>query len=179
MDRAAAPTACIARVLIASDGAYLDADQLALDLLGVTLETLRMHHVGDFTVPELREPSQASWQHLAATGQTDFLIDETYLLRPDGTATVVKVHPVMSGEQAGTWWARFEVIPAPRGTVLSLARPQQVLGAWRAAERRAAALQPGTPERDAAERTATGLGALYRAALDLRLQEGRSAAPSE
>jgi PAS domain-containing protein len=158
-------------VLIASDGRYLDANATALELLGVDLPTLQAHHVGDFTVPEYRDASRASWQHLAATGQTQYLIDETFLLRPDGTATVVKVHPVVPGDRAGTWWAQFELIDGPRGRVLSLAKPQQVLSAWRAAERRAGALEPGSWEREAAERTASGLGALYRAALDLRLRE--------
>jgi hypothetical protein len=51
-----------------------------------------------------------------------------------------------------------------------LAKPNQVLNAWRAAERRAAGLPEGSPEREAAERTAAGLGALYRAALDLRMK---------
>ena len=171
MDRALARPEGLARVLIASDGRYLDANATALDLLGVDLPTLQAHHVGDFTVPEFRDASRASWAHLAATGQTAFLIDETFLLRPDGTATVVKVHPVVPGEPPDTWWAQFELIPGPRGRVLSLAKPQQVLSAWRAAERRAAALPEGSAERAAAERTASGLGALYRAALDLRIKE--------
>lgn len=175
MDRAPARPECLARVLIASDGQYLDANATALDLLGVDVSTLQSHHVGDFTVPEFRDASRASWQHMAATGQTDYLIDETFLLRPDGTAKVVKVHPVVPGDRPGTWWAQFELIPGPRGHVLSLAKPQQVLSAWRAAERRAAALEAGTHEREAAERTASGLGALYRAALDLRIKESAEA----
>ena len=161
----------LARVLISADGRYLDANPLALELLGVDLAALRMHHVGDFTAPELRDASRASWSHMAASGQMEFLIDETYLLRLDGTARVVKVHPVVPGEDAGTWWSQFELIPGPRGRVLSLAKPNQVLNAWRAAERRAGGLPEGSPEREAAERTAAGLGALYRTALDLRLKE--------
>lgn len=177
MDRAAAHPETMARVLISSDGTYLDANPLALELLGVTRERLRTHHVGDFTVPELRDPSRASWQHMAATGQMQLLIDETFLLRADGTAHVVKVHPVIPSEEPGTWWSQFQIVAGPRGRVLSLARPQQVLDAWRAAERRCAALEAGSPEREAAERTAAGLGALYRAALDLRLEEDRAADP--
>ena len=161
----------LARVLISADGRYLDANALALELLGVDADALRTHQVGDFTVPEFRDGSRASWAHMAATGQVEFLIDETFLLRPDGTASVVKVHPVVPGEAPGTWWAQFEPIAGPRGRVLSLAKPNQVLNAWRAAERRAAALPEGTEEREAAERTAAGLGGLYRAALDLRMKE--------
>lgn len=159
-----------ARVLISADGRYLDANPLALELLGVDADTLRMHEVGDFTVPEFRDASRASWAHMAATGQVEYLIDETFLLRPDGTASVVKVHPVVPGETPGTWWAQFEAIAGPRGRALSLAKPNQVLNAWRAAERRAAAVPEGSSEREAAERTAAGLGGLYRAALDLRIR---------
>lgn len=101
MDGAAARPETMARVSIASDGTYRDANPLALELLGVTRERLRTHRVGDFTVPELRDASRASWQHMAATGQMQLLIDETFLLRPDGTAHVVKVHPVMPGEEPG------------------------------------------------------------------------------
>lgn len=160
----------LARVLISGDGRYLDANPTALELLGVDAATLQTHHVGDFTAPELRDASRASWAHMAASGQMTFLIDETYLLRLDGTATVVKVHPVVPGETPGTWWAQFELIEGPRGRVLSLAKPNQVLNAWRAAERRAAAHPEGSHDREAAERTAAGLGALYRAALDLRIK---------
>jgi PAS domain-containing protein len=158
-------------VLISADGRYLDANPLALELLGVDAEALRTHVVGDFTVPEFRDASRASWAHMAATDQVEFLIDETFLLRPDGTASVVKVHPVVPGEAPRTWWAQFEPIAGPRGRVLSLAKPNQVLNAWRAAERRAVTMPEGTPEREAAERTAAGLGGLYRAALDLRMKE--------
>lgn len=170
MPDATARSEQLARVLISADGHYLDANPLALELLGVDAAALRTHVVGDFTVPEFRDASRASWAHMAATGQVEFLIDETFLLRPDGTATVVKVHPVVPGEAPGTWWAQFEPIAGPRGRVLSLAKPNQVLNAWRAAERRAAAWPEGSPEREAAERTAAGLGALYRAALDLRMR---------
>jgi len=169
MDRAAAP-AGVARVLITSDGRYVEGNALAHDLLGVTCETLRTHVVGDFTLPELREPSRASWQHMAQSGTTAYLIDETILVRPDGTAQVVRVLPVRPGDEPGTWWSQFEPIPGPRGRVLSLAKPQQVLAAWRAAERRAADLEPGSPERQLADRTVEGLGSLYRVATDLRLK---------
>lgn len=168
------PTPRIARVLIDRDGRYLDGDPLALELLGVDAAALREHAVGDFTLPELREATRASWQHLAATGQTAYLIDETFLVRADGTATVVKVHPMVPGDEPGTWWSRFELIPGPRGKALHLARPAQVLNAWRAAERRAAAIPEHTPERERADRAAAGLGALYRAALDYRIEAERS-----
>ncbi|MFN8622982.1 MAG: hypothetical protein U0869_19765 [Chloroflexota bacterium] len=161
-------------MLIDADGRYLRGDALALELLGVDEPGLCGHVVGDFTLPELREPSRASWQHLASTGQTDFLIDETFLVRADGTATVVKVHPVEPGPDAGTWWSSFELIPGPRGRTLHLAKPAQVLNAWRAAERRAGALPEGSVERERAERAAAGLGALYRAALDYRIEEERA-----
>jgi PAS domain-containing protein len=176
VDRAATRDATIARVLIAADGRYLDADATALELLGVAIDELRQHRVGDFTVPELRDASRASWAHMAATGEVHLLIDETFLLRLDGTAKFVKVHPVVPGDAPGTWWSRFELIPGPRGRVLSLAKPNQVLNAWRAAERRAAALPEGSPERAHADRTAAGLGALYRAALDLRIKESAAEA---
>jgi PAS domain-containing protein len=167
---AAARSDGLARVLISADGRYLDANPLALELLGVDADALRTHVVGDFTVPEFRDASRASWAHMAATGQVELLIDETFLLRLDGTAAVVKVHPVVPGDEPGTWWSQFEPLSGPRGRVLSLAKPNQVLNAWRAAERRAAGLPEGSPEREAAERTAAGLGALYRAALDLRMK---------
>jgi PAS domain S-box-containing protein len=169
------PTPRIAHVLIDAEGRYLQGDSLALELLGVDAAGLCGHTVGDFTLPELREATRASWQHLAATGETRYLIDETFLVRADGTATVVKVHPVMPGETSGTWWSQFELIPGPRGRTLHLARPTQVLNAWRAAERRAIGLPEGSLERDRAERAAAGLGALYRAALDYRIAEEHTA----
>ncbi len=43
------PTA--ARVVIDDAGCYVDANQPALDLLGVTLEELRLSRAGDFTPP--------------------------------------------------------------------------------------------------------------------------------
>ena len=53
------PTACgrtsTPRLILADDGAYLDATDPALSLLGVSHDELLAAHSGDFTTPEFRE----------------------------------------------------------------------------------------------------------------------------
>jgi PAS domain-containing protein len=63
----AEPTA--ARVVIDDAGCYVDANQPALDLLGVSLEELRRSRAGDFTPPAFG--AEAPWilQLLRDTGE--------------------------------------------------------------------------------------------------------------
>jgi PAS domain-containing protein len=130
--------------LVAPDGRYLDADPVALDLYGVTLDVLRESRIGDFSPPEYRQLERGLWSVWTALG----------LEHGEGGGTVVRP----GGSSCRLWVALKRL---PDGNVeLSLKaldepvvqppalRVGTVLGHWRDLERDLAEVDPDDPARE-------------------------------
>ena len=122
-------------VIVASaDGRYLDADDGALRLLGMTLDQLRRFSVGDFSgalAPRVR----TVWRRCARTGRAVPLGEATLHL-PDGGEVRVRyrrIERLPSGDVR--LWLEAALDPCDDPVA---ARPAELLAEWRAAEREAA-----------------------------------------
>jgi hypothetical protein len=99
----------VARVVIAPDGEYLDANEPALALLGVALEELRAARSGDFTVPEYRVAVPWILQLVQDTG---VLHSTSMLRRRDGAPDEpVEFHLVWEAEGPGRHVAWMRRVP--------------------------------------------------------------------
>jgi PAS domain-containing protein len=125
-------------------GAYLDADEGALSILGVTLDQLRESQPGAFPAqpldPVAAEAFRAAWE----LGDRQTLAGSTTIRRPDGQNVPIT----------------FLIEPQPDTTLLAViksdfgapSRPTaiytvaEVLRAWRDAERRLQEVLSDTPE---------------------------------
>lgn len=89
----------VARTVVGDDGCYLDANEAALALLAVDLETLRAMRSGDFTLPEYREIVPWIRQLLIDTGE----LHSVAVMRPRGGGRDVPVefHFVRDGDGPG------------------------------------------------------------------------------
>ncbi len=99
-----------ARLVVGEDGAYLDATDEALRLLGVDLETLRMSASGSFTVPEYRAVMPWIRQLLRDSGE----VHSTSIMRPaDGRPDVpVEFRFVRDADGPGRHVAWMRQVPA-------------------------------------------------------------------
>jgi PAS domain S-box-containing protein len=62
---------------IAMDGRYLDANRSFLDLVGLTIDELRTHEVGDFTPVEHRSAALERWRGWADSDRDDLTVEAT------------------------------------------------------------------------------------------------------
>jgi PAS domain-containing protein len=136
-----------ATMIVDQDGMIADADERALEILGVTLDQLRSLPPGSFS-PEPPDPAaSAEFRESWEAQRTPDLVGESTIKLLDGTRKRVKfaIAPVGDG--------RFRVIIEPtQGSVEQDAKVYtagQVLGEWRAAERRLTRLADGSAEAEA------------------------------
>jgi PAS domain-containing protein len=140
----AAPGATGATMIVNADGRVADADQAALDMLGVTLEQLRALPPGSFNAEPPNVEREAEFRDTWERRDRPDLVGEATLKLLDGTKRRVKfvIAPVGDG--------RFRVVmEAAAGSVEqepTVYTAGRVLGEWRAAERRLADLPPGSAE---------------------------------
>lgn len=155
-------------VRLSTAGRYLDADEAALAMLGMTLAELRHALPGSFSAeppdPAATEALRGEWER---TGR-GALAGSTTVKRPDGSELAL----------------RFLIEPQPNGTMLAVieAMPEAgksahptviytvagVLSAWRAAERQLEALTPGSPEEVQLRAQIDNLRSEYRRLVDAR-----------
>ena len=131
------------RLVADREGRYLDADDSALELLGVTLDELRSMRVGDFSGPH-REMAATVWRRLAATGQ-DMSSGEGTLFLPSGSQVRVRYRRI-AVLPSGAYELEMEPLEsAVAGEAQDAARPpisdrpSTILREWRVAEREKAA----------------------------------------
>ena len=125
------------RLVADRHGRYLDADDAALELLGLTLEELRSMRVGQFSGPHA-ELAATVWRRLAATGQ-DMPSGEGTLYLPNGTEVRVRYLRI-AARPSGDYELDLEPIEAASTQRPPTSdRPSSILREWRAAEREAAA----------------------------------------
>lgn len=133
----------IGAALATADGQYLDADPVALDLYGVTLDVLRQKRIGDFSPPEYAELERQLWSLWVHSG----------LENAEGGGTVVG----SEGRHCRTWVRltrrpdrnveiSLQPVDEPAKQAPSI-RVQNVLGQWRELERHLADLAGGDPAR--------------------------------
>jgi len=134
------------RLVADREGRYLDADDSALEMLGLTIDALRSMRVGDLSGPH-REMAATVWRRLAATGQ-DMSSGEGTLYSPNGSE--IRVRYIRIAVQAdGTYQLELESIGATDATAVAQPpmsdRPSTILREWRVAEREAAAAATDGP----------------------------------
>jgi PAS domain-containing protein len=141
-DRLSASAVREAVLFLDRTGRYIDADEAALELLGVSLAELLASPPDRFTLVPTDIAEQASLREAWATGGSRPLVGTAGLRRGDGQTIRVAfaVEPADGGFRARLSPIQGEpVAPATMYTVGSVMRE------WRAAERKLAELVPGTP----------------------------------
>jgi PAS domain-containing protein len=137
------------RLVAGRDGRYLDADDSALELLGVSLEALRSMRVGDFSGPH-RDLAATVWRRLAATGE-NMSSGEGDMYLPDGSQIRVR-YTRIAALPSGAYELELELLQrtgavgddGPARPPIS-DKPSTILREWRAAEREAAAAASDGP----------------------------------
>ena len=125
------------RLVADRQGRYVDGDDAALELLGLTLEELRAMRVGDMSGPHA-EMARTVWRRLAATGK-DMSSGEGTLYLPNGSEIRVRYLRI-AAMQNGDYELELEPIRATDADrPPSADRTDTILREWRVAEREAAA----------------------------------------
>jgi PAS domain-containing protein len=126
--------ACRMGKLVADrEGRYLDADDAALELLGITLEELRSMRVGDFSGPHA-EMAATVWRRLAAGGQ-DMSSGEGTLYLPHGGEIRVRYERIRA-LPSGDYELSIELMGSERTERPPTSdRPSTILREWRVAQR--------------------------------------------
>ncbi len=133
-------------LIINDDGTYADASPAALDILGVSLTQLRAAEPGMFaadpTPPDEDAAFRTAWK---ASGSPD-IAGETTIRRGDGAP--IRVRFVVALRDDGRFLAVLDQVDPPRSesAPTKLFTLGEVLGAWRAAERRLESIPPDAPE---------------------------------
>ena len=135
-----------ATVMLDRDGRYLDADDHALDLLGVaSVEALRAMSPDDFAAVPPDPVEQEAWRKAYFASRAEGVLAEGAFRRPDGE--LVRVRTAIIEQPDGRFRALFYPIQRPTTDLSSrIYRIGDVLGEWRAAERRLAELDPDSEE---------------------------------
>jgi PAS domain S-box-containing protein len=156
----------LATFRISAEGRYVDGDDAALRLLGVTLEELRGKWVGDFTTPEQRDVIRANW-HTVVKSPGAPVVRAATVIRPDGSTVLAHMlTPQVAPD--GTFVVRgYAVDHEGTAQTETLA---VILDRWRSAERACLTSEPGSSSRREAELEAESLRLLYRFAERLRME---------
>lgn len=168
-----------ASVIIDSEGHYLDADEAALELLGVgSVEELQATSPERFAVLPPDPDEQAAFQRAYFASRADGILAELAYRRLDGE--LVRVRTAIIDQGDGLYRALFYVVERPttdlRARVFRIA---DVLAEWRSAERELVALDPDSDDAREVREAIDLLRAQHRAMFDAarrRHQQGRDAA---
>lgn len=133
-------------VILDDEGRYLDADPVALDLLGVaSVEELCAIPPERFAALPPDPAEQEAWRKAYFASRADGVLAEVAFRRLDGE--LVRVRTAILDEGDGRFRALFYPIERPTTDVTArIYRIADVLAEWRGAERRLVALEPGSDE---------------------------------
>ena len=125
-----------ATVMLDADGRYLDADDRALDLLGVaSVDQLRATSPETFAVVPADPAEQEAWRKAYFSSQAEGVFAEVAFRRLDGE--LVRIRTAILDEHDGRFRALFYPIERPTTNLAArIYRIADVLAEWRAAERR-------------------------------------------
>ncbi len=149
-----------ARFVVAPDGRVEEANEPALDLLGVTLEELRAAPPGAFNASgeaEAAEAMREAWETTRATA----VMGETTIRRADGERVHVRYVVRVRDDGKYVFGIRRLTGRAPSPDAV-FASAGQALAAWRAAERRLEELLPGSPDWERVQQEVASLRGEYR-----------------
>lgn len=135
-----------AMVMLDAEGRYLDADEAALDLLGVpSVEALRSTSPDRFQAAPRDPEERAAWRRAYFESRAEGVLAEAAFRRLDGE--LVRVRTAIIEEPDGRFRALFYPIERPTTDLSTrVYRIADVLSEWRSAERRLVDLDPGSAE---------------------------------
>ena len=135
-----------ATVVLAEDGRYLDADEHALDLLGVSsVEELRATSPHTLAAVPPDPPEHEAFRKAYFESRAEGVLAEGAFRRLDGE--LVRVRTAILDEGDGRYRALFYVLERPTTNLTARTyRISDVLSEWRSAERRLAEVDPLTEE---------------------------------
>ncbi len=138
-----------ATVILDRDGRYLDADDSALELLGVpSVDELRSSSPDRFAALPPDPAEQEAWRAAYFSSRAEGVLAEGALRRLDGE--LVRVRTAILEDPDGRFRALFYPVERPTTDLSAkVYRIADVLAEWRAAERRLVALEPGSEEAQA------------------------------
>jgi PAS domain-containing protein len=151
-----------ATVILDREGRYLDADESALDLLGVaSVDELRMTPPDAFAAVPPDPAEQEAWRKAYFASRAEGVLAEGAFRRRDGE--LVRVRTAIMEEPDGRLRALFYPIERPTTNLSARTyRIGDVLAEWRAAERRLAEVDVDTDEGRALQRDVEVLRAQYQ-----------------
>lgn len=140
------PWTTAATVILDLEGRYLDADDAALDLLGVSsVDELRATPPDRFAVVPPDPEEQEAWRRAYFASRAEGVLAEGPFRRLDGE--LVRVRTAILEEPDGRFRALFYPVERPTTNLTTrVFRIADVLSEWRAAERRLVELEPGSAE---------------------------------
>ena len=151
-----------AAVILDRDGHYLDADEAALELLGVeSVDALRETSPDTFAALPPDPEEQEAWRKAYFSSQAEGVLAEGAFRRLDGE--LVRVRTAILDEGDGTFRALFYPVERPTTNLTAkIYRIADVLAEWRAAERRLVELKPASEEGRRVQADIEGLRAQYQ-----------------
>ena len=135
-----------ATVFLDRDGRYLDADDLALELLGVaSVDELRTLPGDTFAAVPPDPAEQEAWRAAYFASRAEGVLAEGAFRRRDGE--LVRVRSAILEEPDGRFRALFYPIERPTTNLAAKTyRIGDVLAEWRGAERRLSDIDPASAE---------------------------------
>ena len=135
-----------ASVLLDAEGRYLDADDAALELLGVpTVEEFRAMSPAQFAVAPPDPEGEEAWRRAYFDSRAEGVFAEGAFRRTDGE--LVRIRTAIIDQRDGTYRALFYVTERPTTNLTArVYRIADVLAEWRSAERELAELDPESNE---------------------------------
>lgn len=135
-----------ATVILDREGRYLDADEAALELLGVaSVEEFRSMSPAVFAAVPPDPEEQEAWRKAYFSSRAEGVLAESALRRTDGE--LVRIRTAILEEPDGRFRALFYPVERPTTNVSAkLYRIGDVLAEWRAAERELDEVDPASDE---------------------------------
>lgn len=169
------PWTTAATVMLDRDGRYLDADETALELLGVSsVDELRNTPPETFAAVPPDPIEQEAWRKAYFASRAEGVIAEGAFRRLDGE--LVRVRTAILEEPDGRFRALFYAIERPTTNLTAKTyRIADVLGEWRAAERRLADVDAESDEGRAIQHDVDVLRAQYQQLVRAKERKGQVA----
>ncbi len=135
-----------ATVVVDRDGRWVDADERALELLGVaSIDELRRMSPDTFAAAPPDPGERAAWEKAYFASRAEGVFAESAFRRPDGELIRVRMAVLDTGD--GTYRALFYPVERPTTNLTArIYRMADVLQEWRAAERQLVGLPPDSVE---------------------------------
>ena len=135
-----------ATIIVDRDGHYLDADDAALELLGVpSVSELRATPPERFAAVPPDPAEREAWREAYFSSRAEGVLAEATLRRLDGE--LIRIRTAVLEEADGRFRALFYPVERPTTDLTAkVYRIADVLAEWRAAERRLVELEPDSEE---------------------------------